>query len=323
MKVPCTTGPSACSKMSEHNSQEGDDDQEAPAYFKRFVTEFRTEVADIKRVAEETRDECRNEVQQTKAQAQKNARDIGGLREHARLRDKCEVLVLGLPLEWESSHEDAAAKLVTALDLRSSILRDADYRVWDPRSNPNRNGKATGTKAFVIEFDTAKHRDKFVAASSKLSYMTARHVFGVGPFSAISIRPLWPDSVHNLMMKAVRVSKAQSWPRPVVDNLVVCIRTGRSRSSIPIFSEEDLHAVVADYGTNMPSNAPAFPTSQGASRYSSMSGQVPMSATANTMEPMEGVVSGSALAAHATLPLSQHASTASVAGNDVPHPKVA
>ena len=59
--------------MSNTDNQAGDDGQEAPAYFKSFVTEFHTEVAEIKRVAEETRDECRNEVQQTKAQAQKNA----------------------------------------------------------------------------------------------------------------------------------------------------------------------------------------------------------------------------------------------------------
>ena len=100
--------------------------------------------------------------------------------------------MLGLPLDWEASFDEAATKLVTALDLRSSILRDADYRVWGPRSNQTRNGKAAETKGFVIEFDTAKHREKFVAASPKLKYMTTRHVFGSGHFSSIGIRPLWP-----------------------------------------------------------------------------------------------------------------------------------
>ena len=202
-------------------------------------------------------------------------------------------------------------------------MRYADYRVWDPRSNPNRNGKATETKAFVIEFDTAKNRDKFVAASSKLRYVTARHVFGVEPFSAISIRPLWPDSVYHLMMKAIRVSKSQFWPRPVVDNLVVCIRTGRSRSSIPIFSEEDLHAVVADYGTNMPNNAPAFPMSQGASRYSSMNSSVSVPAIENIQEPMDGVVSIGAPTTLVTLAGGQHASTAGGPRTKGPHSKAA
>ena len=100
----------------------------------------------------------------TKSQAQKNAHDIDGFREHARLTDKCEVLVLGLPLDWEAYFEEATTKLVTTLDLRSSILRDANHRVWDQRTNQTWIGKAAETKGFVIEFDTAKHRDKFVAA---------------------------------------------------------------------------------------------------------------------------------------------------------------
>ena len=128
---------------------------------------------------------------------------------YANTKDKCEVLVLGLLLDWEASFEDAATKLVTAFDLCSSILRDADYRVWDPRTNQTRSGNTAEKKGFVIKFDNAKHRVKFVATSPKLKYMTARHAFSSGPFSAIGIRPLWPDSVHQLMMKVVRVSKAQ------------------------------------------------------------------------------------------------------------------
>ena len=256
--------------MNNTDTQAGDDGQEAPAYFKSFVSEFRTQVAEIKRVAEETRNECRNKVQQTKPQAQKNARDIGGFREHVRLKDKCEMLVLGLPLDWKASFEDVDTKLVTALDLRSSILCDADYRIWDPRTNQTRSGKAAETKGFVIEFDTAEHRDMFVAASPKLKYMTALHVFG---FSAIGICPLWPDSVHQLMMKAVTVSKTQSWPRPMVDNLVVCSRTGRFRSTFLIFSEEDLDAVVAEHCTSSP-GMPAFSPNHRVSSQSSVHSQI-------------------------------------------------
>ena len=256
IKLPCTAVTPAPLAM------EGDDGEEAPAYFKKFVTEFRSEVADIKRVAEETRDECRNELQQTKAQTQKNARDISGLKEHARLRDKCEVSVLGLPSEWSSSYAEAAAKLAAALDLHPSILDKAYYRAWEPR-NQDRSGSSP-TKGFVIEFDTPKNRDKFVSVSPKLKYLSARHVFGLGSFGTVSIRAIWPSSVFRLMSKAVKVSKEQSWLRPVVDNLVVCIRIDRSKPSVPIFSEDDLQALVAEHGSRTSSQ---FSGANGASSF--------------------------------------------------------
>ena len=236
------------------------------------MSEFRTEVAGIRQVVEETRDECRNEVQQTKAQTQQNTRDISGLREHARLKDKCEVLVLGLPVEWEGTYGEAAEKLVTALELLSSILHGAYYREWDPKSRQNRRRAAT-TKAFVIEFDTPKNRDKFIEASPKLKYKSGRTVFGVGGFGLISLRPLWPHSVHRLMSLAVRISKEQSWPRPVVDNLVVRIRVRRATPSIPIFCEEDLMALVEKHGTHATHVSSALPQAQVSAQIAAVNNQ--------------------------------------------------
>ena len=149
--------------------------------------------------------------------------------------------------------------------------------------------------------------------------MTTRHVFGSGPFSSIGIRPLWPDSVHQLMMKAVRVSKAQSWPRPVVDNLVVCIRTGRSRSSFPIFSEEDLDAIVDEHGASLP-GTPAFPPYHGVSRQSSVCSQISATNAGYTPQPMEGVLVGNS---HNNPSLVPSSSASSGARSNESHTKVA
>ena len=101
----------------------------------------------------------------------------------------------------------------------------------------------------------------------------------------------------------------------MVDNLVISIL---STSSIPIFSEKDLHAIVAEYGTSIPSNAPAFPISQGASHHSSVHSQVPVSAVGNTLQPMEEVISGDT---QATLLLSLNITTATAPRTEVPHSK--
>ena len=42
----------------------------------------------------------------------------------------------------------------------------------------------------------------------------------------------------------MRISKEQRWLRPVVENLVVCIRRSKNELSIPVFSENEIHDIV-------------------------------------------------------------------------------
>ena len=126
-------------------------------------------------------------------------------------------------------------------------------------------------------------------------------------------------SVYQLMMKAVRVSKAQSWPRPVVDNLVVCIRTGRSRCSFPIFTEEDLDAIVEEHGASLP-GTPVFLPNHGVSRRSSVRSQIPATNAGYTPQPMEGVLVGNS---HNNPSLVSFSSASSGARTNESHSKVA
>ena len=123
-------------------------------------------------------------------------------------------------------------------------------------------------------------------------------------------------SVYQLMMKAVRVSKAQSWPRPEIDNLVVYIRTGRSRSSFPISTEEDL---VDERGDSLP-GTPPFPPNHGVPRQSSMRSQIPATNAGYTPQPMEGVLVGNS---HNNPSLVSFSSASSGARTNESHSKVA
>ena len=94
---------------------------------------------------------------------------------------------------------------------------------------------------FVIELNTAKNRDRLVAASPKLKNLIADVVFGEGGNSMVSIRQLWPKEVHFLFRVALRACKKYRFPRPIVSNLVVCVRRSKKDSFTSLLSLDDLN----------------------------------------------------------------------------------
>ena len=114
------------------------------------------------------------------------------------------------------------------------------------------------------------------------------------------------------MMKAVRVS-------PMVDNLVVCIKTGKSRSTFRILSEEDLDAIVAEHDTSLP-GTPAFPPNHRVSRQSSVHSQISGTTVGYTPQTMERVLICNSLNNPQLVPSS---SSSSASRTDESHPKVA
>ena len=60
----------------------------------------------------------------------------------------------------------------------------------------------------------------------------------------VSIRPLWPTSVHQLYAAAARASKEINFARPLMKGLVVFMRKTQNSTHIPIYSMQELDALV-------------------------------------------------------------------------------
>ena len=172
---------------------------EAPEYFKQILVEFqegRNEVSQIKTSLEEARKEWREESGKSTETIARNCNGINYLKAHAALVDNFEVLILGLPNGSTQTHDEATRKLLSILGLQPHILNKAEYREWMPNraSQQPANGRPlpASQHGFVIELNTAKDRDRLVAASPKLKNLIAEAVFGESGNSMVSIRQLWP-----------------------------------------------------------------------------------------------------------------------------------
>ena len=119
---------------------------------------------------------------------------------------------------------------------------------------------------FVIELNTAKDRDRLVPASPKLKNLTAEAVFGEGGNSRVSIRQLWPKEVHSLYRVALRACKQHHFRRPIVSNLVVCVRRSKKDSFTSLFSLDDLNRFFGKPATT-PSEDMDYLLSQGTSQF--------------------------------------------------------
>ena len=103
---------------------------------------------------------------------------------------------------------------------------------------------------FVVEFNTAIDRDKFVSASPKLNNYTTSTVFGEGGNGHVFIRQVWPKEVHALYSDALKACKWHRYPRPIVSNLVGSVRRSKTDRFTHLLSHEVLNAFVTVSNAN-------------------------------------------------------------------------
>ena len=184
---------------------------------------------------------------QSQRDREEDRQDINALKAHAALSDRCEVVIFGLPVNSSLTYPQAAQKLITSLSLPTPV-HELTFREW---SVPIRNHPSVSTnslpapyKAFVIRFPNPYARDRLLECSLQLRSLKAGDIFGEGGNIPVFVQPLWPSEVHTLFTQAIRASKSHNYARPIVVNLVVCLReTIRSRP-IPIYSEQELHRIL-------------------------------------------------------------------------------
>ena len=79
-------------------------------------------------------------------------------------------------------------------------------------------------KRFLIELPTAKARNDLLSMGPKLKDLSSVAIWKMGDAHIVSLRPLWPSSIHQLQATATRASKDLNFARPIVKGLVVSMR---------------------------------------------------------------------------------------------------
>ena len=228
--------------LSETSSATGSNMSVPPTYFTDFVE------ANSARLAEILQAVIQGNLQNQRDR-EEDRQDIAALKAHNARSDRCEVVIFGLPSNTSLTYSQAAQKLITSLSLPTSVA-ELTFREWSvPIRNPNQNTASANNlpapyKAFVIRFPNPYARDRLLEASFLLKSLKANDIFGEGGNIPVYVQPLWPIEVHNLFTLAVRASKTHNYARPIVVNLVVCLRENVRSRPIPIYSENDLYKIL-------------------------------------------------------------------------------
>ena len=220
-------------------------DSTPPPWFTAFVDTFNSKTDDqngkIDKVTEKleaVQSSIDKAEAERKQEAEQNKQQISLLRHQLTLTDDLEVLILGLPVDFNQSYDNATRLLYTALGLSMNKIPLFDYREWSPAQNNNSN--APLTKGYVIELPTPRARTNLLAESPKLENPRANDIWKIGGPHIVSIRPLWPSQVYKIYAAARKVSKEIKFAQPIIKGLVVCMRKNRSSPATPIYSLEEL-----------------------------------------------------------------------------------
>ncbi|XP_023315595.1 uncharacterized protein LOC111694009 [Trichogramma pretiosum] len=172
--------------------------------------------------------------------------EVGSLRKDPRLVDSCEMLVTGLPADLNLSNDQILVKIFEALDLDGYSRFVARTRDWQPKpKNCTRddNADAPRTKAFVFKCSSPTIRDDVIFHSGRLSGKDHQSLFGMGGSGRVMLRPLWPTPVHRLLSQAREAAVKLNYARPLVRDLVVCMRETSGSTLVPVYSADDLKAL--------------------------------------------------------------------------------
>lgn len=183
--------------------------------------------------------------------------DISSITTTLLSKDSCELRVTGIPCNLSSEPTDIVKNLFTALELPSFLPHIMKIRDWHPPTDSSstdatsRSGLSlqrtseafvsTKTRTMILKMSSSAVRDDLLARSSKLRGLDAEAVFGSGGKSKVFISPLWPKPVYLLWRQALGISKNLNYARPVVRNLIVCMRETLTSNLVPVFYENDFH----------------------------------------------------------------------------------
>ena len=87
-----------------------------------------------------------------------------------------------------------------------------------------------------MKMPTAKARNNLLSMGPKLKDLPSNTIWKMGDAHIVGIRALYPTLIHQLQAVAIRASKELNFARPIVEELVVCMR--RTRCSLRLFNAD-------------------------------------------------------------------------------------
>lgn len=174
---------------------------------------------------------------------------IDAISNHFTIHDPYEIRISGLPsVSTDLSLRDMTERVFTAIGCPNYVNHTIDIREWlhkpasaDAAGQPSSGGR--NKRCIVVQFTSGIARDIVLKSVKKIERQTAESLFGVGGRGRIYINILYPRSVYQLRKKAISVARSLNYARPVVKNLVVCMRETRESPLIPVYSEDALAAL--------------------------------------------------------------------------------
>lgn len=226
--------------------------EEMPWYFSKFLECFQAYQEDNRKIfndfsrrLEALEHVTQGKLQEFSVQVEHLREDMTHMSRNLTFTDTCELLVTGVPSNSSVNAQNVAEVVLDALEtpqLKNFVI---DSREWLPgqRSvNSISRGDSQSTRGFVFKLASPTVRDSIISRSKKLRDRDSQSLFNCGGKSKISIRPLYPKPVSELLRTAVKKCEALNYARPVVKSFTVCIRETLDSQLIPIHCQEDLDA---------------------------------------------------------------------------------
>ncbi|OXU23238.1 hypothetical protein TSAR_011861 [Trichomalopsis sarcophagae] len=186
-----------------------------------------------------------NSVARYTAQVQAMQARIDVIASHFTVHDPCEIRISGLPDSSDLSIRDMAERVFAAIgcpDFGKHVLevREWLHRPANDTAGQSEQGNGRRKRCIVVQFISNVVRDMVLRSVKKLDKQISQSLFGTGDKGKIYVNIVYPRSVYQLRKKAISVAKSHNYAKPVVKNLVVCMRERHDSPLIPVYSEEDL-----------------------------------------------------------------------------------
>ncbi|KAJ8672031.1 hypothetical protein QAD02_003290 [Eretmocerus hayati] len=238
---------------SKANGSTGQD--AASAYFTKFIENFNERMDNVDSKINALDSSVTARIAQIESRVDTVQNAVEHLTNRSILVDNAEILVSGLPRNTQLSHAEIATKLLNSLGVPHFTQHIINLRVWNgpdlvPLQNiPNMQPQANSANrtsnpnffALVMKMNPTVVRDELISRTPVLKEKTIATILNVPGDSSIFCRALWPREVYQLYKKALLVSKNLNYERPVVKNLIVCMRETRTSRLIPLSSELELN----------------------------------------------------------------------------------
>ncbi|KAJ8670645.1 hypothetical protein QAD02_001904 [Eretmocerus hayati] len=228
-----------------------------PPYFAQFLERFDRRMDGVDNSIQQLDAKMSERVDRIEGQLMNIQQDLKRVVQNNALIDSAEILISGLPKQLNMSRNDIISCLFTALEIphltnfiisvREWTGPDLSFRKSAENNLTNHNSGTPPAPAanpnfysLVIKLVSPSVRDEVVSKTPKLKDKTIQNLFDTPGNSQVFCRALWPREVYSLYKKAFAAAKNLNSEKPLIRNLIVCMRETRNSPLLPLSSESDL-----------------------------------------------------------------------------------